>query len=139
MIRMGSNMSGSLAAVARNTMLKRAAPRATASFSTAPSHIQNITARPVIDSRGTPTVEAVVHMDNGSSYRSIVPSGASTGEFEALEMRDGGTAWNGKGVSKAVNNIHNTIAPALAGMDPSNQRSIDEMMIRRLDGSRNQW
>lgn len=101
--------------------------------------IQDIKACPVIDSRGTPTVEAVVHLENGTSFRSIVPSGASTGEFEALEMRDGGKAWKGKGVSKAVENIHNTIAPGLKGMDPTNQRSVDEMMIRRLDGSRNQW
>eukprot|EP01138_Halocafeteria_seosinensis_P013766 gb/GECG01014057.1/.p1 GENE.gb/GECG01014057.1/~~gb/GECG01014057.1/.p1 ORF type:complete len:476 (+),score=65.48 gb/GECG01014057.1/:1-1428(+) len=136
MIRMGNT----LPRLARNTLMRRAtAPQTTASFSTGSAHIQDITARPVIDSRGTPTVEAVVHMGNGSSFRSIVPSGASTGEFEALEMRDGGKAWNGKGVSKAVDNIHKIIAPGLKGADPSNQRSIDETMIRRLDGSRNEW
>ncbi|MDB9783724.1 phosphopyruvate hydratase, partial [Gammaproteobacteria bacterium] len=86
------------------------------------------------DSRGTPTISCRVDLEGGASYTSMVPSGASTGSREALELRDGGSAYSGKGVQIAVNNIHNKIAPALIGMDVTDQKLIDETMIA-LDGS----
>ncbi|HUS30729.1 MAG TPA: phosphopyruvate hydratase [Kofleriaceae bacterium] len=92
-------------------------------------------AREVLDSRGNPTVEAEVELDNGAHGTAIVPSGASTGEHEALELRDGDAKrYLGKGVTKAVNNIRDVIAPAIIGMDASNQAEIDGAMID-LDGT----
>src|SRR5690349_22839547 len=92
-------------------------------------------AREVLDSRGNPTVEAEVGLDDGALGRAIVPSGASTGEHEALELRDGDAArFLGKGVEKAVRNVRDTIAPALAGMDASDQVAIDATLVE-LDGS----
>jgi enolase len=94
-----------------------------------------IHAREVLDSRGNPTVEAEVGLDGGALGRAIVPSGASTGEHEALELRDGDTArFLGKGVDKAVHNVRDVIAPALAGMDAGDQAAIDATMIE-LDGT----
>jgi enolase len=94
-----------------------------------------IHAREVLDSRGNPTVEAEVGLDGGALGRAIVPSGASTGEHEALELRDGDTArYLGKGVEKAVRNVRDVIAPALAGMDASDQAAIDATLIE-LDGT----
>ena len=92
-------------------------------------------AREVIDSRGNPTVEAEVGLDSGVLGRAIVPSGASTGEHEALELRDGDAKrFLGKGVSKAVDHVRNVIAPTLIGMDPSDQVAIDASLIQ-LDGT----
>ena len=96
--------------------------------------IKSIKAIQVFDSRGTPTISCRVDLESGATYTSMVPSGASTGSREALELRDGGSNYLGKGVQTAVNNIHNKIAPALIGMDVNHQRLIDETMIA-LDGS----
>ena len=96
--------------------------------------IKSIKAIQVFDSRGTPTISCRVDLESGATYTSMVPSGASTGSREALELRDGGSTYLGKGVQTAVNNIHNKIAPALIGMDVTDQKLIDETMIA-LDGS----
>jgi enolase len=94
-----------------------------------------IHAREVLDSRGNPTVEAEVGLDSGAHGRAIVPSGASTGEHEALELRDNDPArFLGKGVSRAVQNVTDTIAPALVGMDADDQAAIDAALIE-LDGT----
>jgi len=100
------------------------------------SQIKKIYARQVIDSRGNPTVEVDVLTNDGNLGRSIVPSGASTGTREALELRDGGSKWMGKGVSKAVANVNELIAPALIGMDVTAQKEIDYKMIE-MDGTEN--
>ncbi|MGH8950598.1 MAG: phosphopyruvate hydratase [Acidimicrobiia bacterium] len=96
--------------------------------------IERIVARQVLDSRGNPTVEAEVHTTGGGFGRAIVPSGASTGALEAVELRDGGERWGGKGVTRAVSNIRDQIAPALTGLDVTRQEHIDQMMID-LDGT----
>lgn len=88
----------------------------------------------VFDSRGVPTVEAEILTDTGNLGRAMVPSGASTGTLEAVELRDGGDAFHGKGVSKAIANIHTIISPALIGMDLNDQRAIDKRMLE-LDGT----
>ena len=98
------------------------------------SVIYSIKAIQIIDSRGVPTVSCKVTLENGICATSMVPSGASTGSREALELRDGNAAYLGKGVNKAVTNIHEIIAPALIGMDVTNQQDIDEKMIA-LDGT----
>jgi enolase len=98
------------------------------------SVIQSIQAIQILDSRGTPTVSCKVTLENGICTTSMVPSGASTGSREALELRDGNEAYLGKGVSKAVANIHEIIAPVLIGMDVTNQQDIDEKMLA-LDGT----
>ena len=101
------------------------------------SYITDIIAREVLDSRGNPTVEVEVALDDGSWGRAAVPSGASTGAFEAVELRDGESArYGGKGVLTAVSNINEVIAPELMGMDASDQRAIDEFLIE-LDGTEN--
>src|SRR5436190_6226224 len=94
------------------------------------SEIVWIHAREVLDSRGNPTVEAEVGLDTGALGRAIVPSGASTGEHEALELRDGDPErFLGKGVTRAVGNIVETIGPVLIGMDADDQSGIDAAMI----------
>ena len=98
--------------------------------------IDSIVAREVLDSRGTPTVEAEVYLEGGASGRAIVPSGASTGAHEAHELRDGGQAYFGKGVSKAVENIEERIAPALCSLSALDQVAVDAAM-NDLDGSDN--
>ena len=98
------------------------------------SIISSIQAIQVFDSRGSPTISCKVTLENGLSATSMVPSGASTGSREALELRDGAESYMGKGVSKAVSNIQELIAPALKGIDVTNQQEIDEKMIA-LDGS----
>ena len=98
------------------------------------SVIRSIQAIQIIDSRGTPTVSCKVTLENGICATSMVPSGASTGSREALELRDGSAAYFGKGVNKAVENIHKIIAPALIGIDVTNQQEIDEKMLA-LDGT----
>ena len=97
--------------------------------------IEKITAREVLDSRGNPTVEVDVRLESGFVGRASVPSGASTGEHEALELRDGDKKrYCGKGVLKAVENVNNVIAPALVGMSALEQRAIDHKMLA-LDGT----
>ena len=98
------------------------------------SIINSIQAIQIIDSRGTPTVSCKVILDNGIYATSMVPSGASTGSREALELRDHNSDFMGKGVSKAVANINEVIAPTLIGMDVTNQQEIDEKMLA-LDGT----
>jgi enolase len=101
------------------------------------SNIAQIRGRQVLDSRGNPTVEAEVWLDDGSIGRAIVPSGASTGEHEAVELRDGDKQqYLGKGVLKAVENVNGEIADALGGFDAADQRTLDQKMIE-LDGTEN--
>jgi enolase len=101
------------------------------------STIQDITAREILDSRGNPTVEVDVLLDNGVAGRAAVPSGASTGEHEALELRDGDQdRYHGKGVRRAVQNVEELIAPALRDMDPTDQLEIDQTLLE-LDGTEN--
>ncbi|KAA0216738.1 MAG: phosphopyruvate hydratase [Leptolyngbya sp. PLA3] len=96
--------------------------------------IELVLARQILDSRGNPTVEVEVALSSGIVGRAAVPSGASTGEHEAVELRDGGKGWMGKGVSKAVDNVMERIAPAIEGMDARDQESIDATMLE-LDGT----
>jgi len=98
------------------------------------SEIVDIFAREVLDSRGNPTIEADVILESGAMGRAIVPSGASTGEREALELRDGGKRYLGKGVQKAVRNVIEIIGPVITGFDATEQVAIDGMMIA-LDGT----
>lgn len=98
--------------------------------------IASIKGRQILDSRGNPTVEADVILTDGTMGRAAVPSGASTGSGEALELRDGGDAWGGKGTSAAVANVNTKIAPALIGKDASDQKAIDQVMFD-LDGTEN--
>ena len=100
------------------------------------SVINSVTAREILDSRGNPTVEVEVRLEDKSIGRAAVPSGASTGAFEAAELRDGGSRYLGKGVETAVKNVELKIAPAVIGMKADNQRSLDEKMIA-LDGTKN--
>src|ERR1700749_64957 len=97
--------------------------------------ITKVLARQVLDSRGNPTLEAEVFLHDGTRGRSIVPSGASTGEHEALELRDGDKAKYGdKGVLKAVENVNKKIAPELIGLDSTDQLKVDATMLK-LDGT----
>lgn len=98
--------------------------------------ISSITARQILDSRGNPTVEADVVLRDGTLGRAAVPSGASTGAGEALELRDSGSGWGGKSVYQAVHNVNEIIAPALAGKDASDQTALDNAMLA-LDGTDN--
>ncbi|MDA3004400.1 MAG: phosphopyruvate hydratase, partial [Actinomycetota bacterium] len=98
--------------------------------------IKKVHAREVLDSRGNPTVEVEVTLESGAFGRAIVPSGASTGEHEAVELRDGGKRYLGKGVSNAVNNVNTEIAKSLVGLDANDQKSVDNKMIS-LDGTQN--
>jgi enolase len=100
------------------------------------SEIEQVNARQIVDSRGNPTVEVEVSLKSGAAGRAAVPSGASTGEFEAVELRDGGDAWNGKGVTRAVAHVNDEIASAVRGMDADDQRAVDRRMIE-LDGTPN--
>ena len=99
------------------------------------SIIINIHARQILDSRGNPTVEVDVVTENDVLGRAAVPSGASTGEHEAVELRDGGKAYMGKGVLKAVDNVNSIIAPELLGVSVFEQNLIDQIMID-LDGTK---
>ncbi|XBH88968.1 hypothetical protein VPH35_080959 [Triticum aestivum] len=101
--------------------------------------IQSVKARQIFDSRANPTVEVDVCCSDGTFARAAVPSGASTGVYEALELRDGGSDYLGKGVSKAVNNVNSIIAPALVGKDPTAQTELDNFMVQQLDGTKNEW
>nr|Q43321.1 RecName: Full=Enolase; AltName: Full=2-phospho-D-glycerate hydro-lyase; AltName: Full=2-phosphoglycerate dehydratase [Alnus glutinosa]CAA63121.1 enolase [Alnus glutinosa] len=104
------------------------------------AEITHIKARQIFDSRGNPTVEAEVTTANGVVSRAAVPSGASTGVYEALELRDGGSDYLGKGVLKAVDNVNKIIGPALIGKDATEQTAIDiDFMFQQLDGTVNEW
>src|SRR6201990_2258946 len=101
------------------------------------TQIVDIVAREILDSRGNPTVEVDVVLDDGTIGRAAVPSGASTGEHEAVELRDDDKKrWLGKGVTKAVENVNSKIAPELIGLDPRDQEAIDQLMLD-LDGTPN--
>src|SRR6478752_5800419 len=98
------------------------------------SVIEAIHARQILDSRGNPTVEVDLRLVGGAAGRAAVPSGASTGSREALELRDGGSAFRGKGVTRAVANVNGEIADAVCGREMSDQRALDEALIE-LDGT----
>jgi enolase len=100
------------------------------------SQIEHVHARLILDSRGNPTVEVELSLRSGAWGRAAVPSGASTGEFEATELRDGGSNWLGKGVTKAVDNVNGEIATAVRGQDASSQAALDRLLIT-LDGTPN--
>jgi enolase len=100
------------------------------------SQIESVHARQILDSRGNPTVEVEVTLRSGAHGRAAVPSGASTGEFEATELRDGGDAYLGKGVTQAVGNVNGEIAEAVKGLDASDQKGLDGKLIE-LDGTEN--
>ena len=100
------------------------------------SAISQVYGREVLDSRGNPTVEVEVQLESGHTGRAIVPSGASTGTFEALELRDGESRYLGKGVQKAVENVNSVISPALQGLNALDQLLVDDTMLK-LDGSEN--
>jgi enolase len=100
------------------------------------SQIERVHARQILDSRGNPTVEVEVALRSGAHGHAAVPSGASTGEFEATELRDGGERWMGKGVTRAVANVDKEIAGAVVGMDASDQKALDDALIA-LDGTPN--
>ncbi len=100
------------------------------------SAIESVHARQILDSRGNPTVEVEVSLRSGAHGRAAVPSGASTGEFEATELRDGGDAYGGKGVTKAVGNVNGEIAETVAGADATDQKGLDAKLIE-LDGTDN--
>jgi enolase len=100
------------------------------------SKIERVHARQVLDSRGNPTVEVDLILASGATGRAAVPSGASTGEFEAVELRDGGAPWGGKGVAKAVANVNGELAEAVTGLDAADQHGLDRAMIE-LDGTPN--
>jgi enolase 1/2/3 len=100
------------------------------------SSIANVCARQILDSRGNPTVEAEVRLDSGAHGRAAVPSGASTGVHEAVELRDGGPAYGGKAVTKAVANVNGEIAAAVRGLDADDQSALDRTLVE-LDGTPN--
>ncbi len=100
------------------------------------SEIEAVHARQILDSRGNPTVEVEIRLRSGATGRAAVPSGASTGEFEATELRDGGEAYLGKGVTRAVGNVNGEIAEAVKGFDAEDQRGLDRTLID-LDGTPN--
>jgi len=99
--------------------------------------IAALNARQILDSRGNPTIEVDAHLDGGAMGRASVPSGASTGEHEALELRDGDKSrFRGKGVLKAVQNVNDRIAPRLVGEDAFDQAAVDQLLLE-LDGTPN--
>ncbi len=98
--------------------------------------IEHVHGREVLDSRGNPTLEVEVYLEDGSLGRAIVPAGASTGAHEALELRDGDKKrYGGKGVLKAIDNVNGPIAEALLGMESTDQVAIDRLMVEELDGT----
>src|SRR4051794_32974919 len=100
------------------------------------SQIERVHARQILDSRGNPTVEVEVALRSGATGRAAVPSGASTGEFEATELRDGGTEYLGKGVLTAVGNVNGEIAETVGGRDATDQDGLDRALVE-LDGTPN--
>jgi enolase 1/2/3 len=137
---MGKTYSGIGELTGRRLAVDSASKRVSEADLSSPKSMTNIaeiTAREILDSRGNPTVEAEVFLDGGASGRAAVPSGASTGEYEAIELRDGDNQrYLGKGVLKAVENVNGEIAEALAGFDAAEQRALDQRMIE-LDGTVN--
>lgn len=127
----GKNSSSTM--LVRSTALLRSA--ATLRTTRSMSAITGVRGREIIDSRGNPTVEVDVTTANGT-FTASVPSGASTGAYEAVELRDGGSRYMGKGVLKAVENVNKALASAVMGMDVTDQRAIDDAMIK-ADGSAN--
>jgi enolase len=102
--------------------------------------IKSIKAREILDSRGFPTIEVDLTLDDGSLHRAAVPSGASTGIYEALELRDGETKrFLGKGVQNAIKNVEEIITPEILGKDPTKQEEIDNLMVKMLDGTKGEW
>jgi len=118
-----------------NSLLRRAATTATSSSRRSMSAITSVSGREIIDSRGNPTVEVDITTKDGV-FTASVPSGASTGIYEAVELRDGGSRYMGKGVLKAVDNVNTAIADAVIGMDVADQRAVDDVMLK-LDGTAN--
>jgi enolase len=114
------------------TALRRAS---TMSSKRSMSAITNVVGREIIDSRGNPTVEVDLTTANGT-FTASVPSGASTGAYEAVELRDGGSRYMGKGVSQAVKNVNTILADAVKGLDVADQRAVDEAMLK-ADGTPN--
>src|SRR2546425_10609445 len=100
------------------------------------SAIEHVAGREVIDSRGNPTVEVEVFLESGATGRAIVPSGASTGAHEAVELRDGGKRFGGKGVTKAVGHVDGEISEAIEGLEALDQRAVD-LALLDLDGTPN--
>src|SRR5919206_882429 len=100
------------------------------------STIASVNARQIFDSRGNPTVEVDVRLESGALGRAAVPSGASTGVHEAVELRDSGAEWDGKGVTRAVANVNGELARAVIGRDAGNQTGLDAALIE-LDGTEN--
>jgi enolase len=100
------------------------------------SKVARVHGRQILDSRGNPTVEVDVELESGAFGRAAVPSGASTGQFEAVELRDGGDAWHGKGVGKAVANVNGELAEVLAGLDAADQAGVDRALVE-ADGTPN--
>lgn len=140
-MRLALISSGSSAFVAPHTRVGASSSLHMVSTSSAPATsvsaatIQAVKAREILDSRGNPTVEVEVVTQDGL-FRASVPSGASTGAYEAVELRDGGDRYLGKGVLKAVKNVNDVLGPAVAGMDPTQQEAIDQVMLD-LDGTPN--
>ena len=97
--------------------------------------INNVIGREILDSRGNPTVEVDIYLEDGTMGRAAVPSGASTGEREALEMRDGGSRFNGKGVLNALKNVNGPLKDIVVGMDAFDQKAVDYAMIQ-ADGTK---
>ena len=100
------------------------------------SAIEHVHGRQILDSRGNPTVEVELRLRSGAAGRAAVPSGASTGEFEATELRDGGEAYAGKGVTRAVANVNGELAEAVRGLDADDQAALDRRLIE-ADGTPN--
>ena len=100
------------------------------------SKISNVKARQILDSRGNPTIEVDVCLESGALGRAAVPSGASTGEYEARELRDGNKDYLGKGVQTAVDHVHSEIFPAVVGIEAAEVERVDQKMIA-LDGTEN--
>ena len=115
-----------------STVLRRAATTATRRSMSAITGVQG---REIIDSRGNPTVEVDITTKDGT-FTASVPSGASTGIYEAVELRDGGSRYMGKGVTKAVENVNKALADAVMGIDVSDQRAVDDAMLK-ADGTAN--
>ena len=121
-------------------MLSRQANKLYATSTRNFATISSIRAREIMDSRGNPTVEADVITSDGQVFRAAVPSGASTGVYEALELRDKDPKrFLGKGCLEAVANVNNILSPALKGMDVTKQSAIDKKMVEEIDGSTNEW
>ncbi|HNG45841.1 MAG TPA: hypothetical protein PLO76_08695, partial [Elusimicrobiota bacterium] len=123
--------------MAKKSVKKAKSPSANGSKTSTGVKISAVRAREILDSRGNPTVEVDVLLSDGAFGRASVPSGASTGAHEAVELRDGDKSrFLGRGVLKAVNNVNSVLAPALKGKDPRDQKAVDALMLA-LDGTEN--